>query len=96
MEHIRSLMPKVLNKRGLHKHAQAAHFCWTFQEWFSDNHQDIALYLKVVSFNNGIVSIVSEHSCASQECRDNLAELKIYLKSSMPDIHIEDIRIVRS
>ena len=72
VEHIRSLLPKVLRKRGLIEHANAALVILKAREWIAGHLQDFENDLHPQKFRDGVLTIACAHSIASQECQQRL------------------------
>lgn len=95
MDHISKLLPKVLNKRGLNEQALAAQVCWLAKKWLLEHLPKAEPLLHVSKYSNGELIITSEHATASQECQLVSADLLAYLEEKLPQVTIQNIRIIR-
>lgn len=95
MDRLGSLLPKVLNKRGLGEQANAARICWLANEWLQDKMPTVAELLQAVKFANNELCIESQHAVASQEGQLVSADLLAFLREKCPEIQIDTIRIIR-
>ena len=89
MDHIGSLLPKVLAKRGLKKQAQASLMVHKATQWIEKKLPDFSDDVNVLTFRDGILKISCANSIASQECHQISDRLKEHLRG------IEEIHIVR-
>ncbi len=94
MYHIKELLPKVLKKRGLQDHAEAAHVILHAQEWIIVEFDSFQDQLIAKSFKDNILLINAENSIAAQELNVRISDLKAHLISK--EHLINEIRIVRS
>ena len=95
MDHIRSGLPKVLHKRGLHGQVSASLVTYKAQQWLQQTLPDIAQWLSVQTLMRGTLSIAASHSIAAQECQQVLPLLKRYLAQECPAQLVEEIRLIR-
>lgn len=96
MDHISTLLPKVLRKRGLHGHAQASLAVSRCQEWISGNLPHVAADLRAVQCKEGVLHIECAHSIAAQECQQRSSELLASLRESCGGMEITGVRLLRS
>ena len=95
VEHIRSLLPKVLRKRGLIEHANVALVILKAREWIAGHLQDFENDLHPQKFRDGVLTIACAHSIASQECQQRSADLLSFLHIVCEGIVVEQIRMIR-
>ncbi len=95
MDHISSLLPKVLKKRGLDGHAKASLVLNRCTEWLAENLPDYAQELCPTKLVDGVLFIECEHSIASQECKQQSEALLSFLADACPDVSVEQIRLLR-
>ncbi|KKW38599.1 hypothetical protein A2454_06740 [Candidatus Peribacteria bacterium RIFOXYC2_FULL_55_14] len=95
VEHIRSLLPKVLRKRGLTEHANAALVIFKAREWIAGHLQDFENDLHPQKFRDGVLTIACVHSIASQECQQRSEDLLSFLRVVCEGIVVEQIRMIR-
>lgn len=94
MDHVSSLVPKVLRKRGLYDEAHASMVVYRAKKWLEEMHPDIAPALHPHALKDGILTIHSLHSIAQQEGALLSAELLAFLQSE--DQHaVREIRCIR-
>ena len=96
MDHISSLLPKVLKKRGLDKHANASLIIMKSQEWICENLKEYENDLHPKKFQDGVLFISCINSVAAQECHQISTTLLEFLRDVCPDIPLEQIRLIRS
>lgn len=93
MDSLKSLLPKVLRKRGLHDHAKASLIVHLANQWMQSSFGPFAQTLHAQTFERGTLVIAAESSVAAQE----MALQESALKSAMQQQghSIEQVRIVR-
>lgn len=96
MDHIGTIIPRVLKKRGLVKHAKCSLMINSANEWIKVNLKGCSTYLSSVSFKDNQLIIEAENSIAAQECQIVLEELKSFLVNEDIVNTDFDIRITRS
>jgi hypothetical protein len=96
MDSLRSLLPKVLRKRGLHKQAEASLVVFRAQEWLEKLLPRHGKAIEVGQLSHAVLSIRCSHGIAAQECRHLLPSLRDYLAKECPDAVISEIRLIRS
>ena len=94
MDKLSSLIPRVLNKRGLRDEASASHVTYLSMLWIQENLPDCSQYLVVSKHSAAVLHVESDHSIASQELSQVSQALLDYLNSH-DGISIDDIRISR-
>ena len=95
MDHIGSLLPKVLQKRGLQEHATAAQACWQAEQWLAEHLSSIVPYIQVSTFQDAELCIHTQNSIAAQECQQISEALLAHIQASCAGITITNIRIIR-
>lgn len=95
MDHIGSLLTKVLKKRGLYKHAEASLIVQQSQEWLKKKLPKFIRDLRVVSFKDGTLTVSCANSIAAQECQQVSHELMQYLASECGAQGLEGVRCTR-
>lgn len=81
MDKISSLIPKVLNKRGLKDEAQASYVVFLATEWIAEQLPALAEQVQVESMRDGVLSIETSHSAVSQEIAVQKEALLAHLNS---------------
>jgi hypothetical protein len=94
MDHIRTVLPKVLRKRGLHAHAQAAVVTLRAQEWIAGALPAFAGQIAAETFSQGTLSLKAKSSIAAQECRLLFPELTAFLEHEC-GVTVRDVRLHR-
>lgn len=96
MDSLSSILPKVLHKRGLHKHAVAALVTHKATEWLTMALPSFLPYFHVDSLKDGVLTISTTHSIAAQECLPLLPGLKEFLGRECTGSAIREVRLIRS
>ena len=91
MDHISTLLPKVLRKRGIKDEADASLVVHEASMWLRRS----GVPGKVTKLKSGTLFIEAPSSIAAQECHASSNELLEALRLRFPDITIENVRIVR-
>ena len=94
MQHIKSLIPKVLGRRGLKDQAAASHIVYCAKKWLKKHHPILNEQYTVVTFAEAELCIRVENSIVAQEMAQ-LAELLKKHLNAISDITVESIRIIR-
>ncbi len=95
MDALRSILPAVLHKRGLHTHASAAHVTHAAEQWLQKALPHLAGFVTVQKLSHATLSISCSHGIAAQECVPLLPALKGYLAREFPKTAVADIRLTR-
>ena len=96
MDHLGSVLPTVLNKRGLRTHAQAAHVVLFATEWIVSNKNALSRDIHVQSLQHGSLVVECTHSIVLEEMHSASAALLDALVEAFDSKTITDIRLVRS
>lgn len=67
MDHVSSLIPSVLRKRGLYDEAHASMIVFRAKKWLQDAHPDIAPVLMPHALKDGVLLLLADHAEAQQE-----------------------------
>ena len=93
MERVSSLLPRVLNKRGLKKHADASLVLLHVHGWIKKNMSEYAPQLHPRYVKDGVLLISAENSIAAQELQVRkevlLDELKEHGTKCVRELRIE-------
>ncbi len=95
MDHLSSILPRVLHKRGLHKHALAALAVHKATEWLQAALPGLADQFHIEHLQDGTLTIACGHSIASQECLPLLPSLTEYLQRECVGAGVREVRLVR-
>ncbi|MDO8649543.1 MAG: DciA family protein [Candidatus Peregrinibacteria bacterium] len=96
MDHIGSILSKVLKKRGLHGHAEASLVVHRAQEWINDHLPLVAAALHPRTFTDGTLIIAADHAIALQECQMEIPALQTWLTAEAHPALVKDIRLLRA
>lgn len=96
MDSLRSVIPGVLRKRGLFKHAEASHVTFSAQRWIEMMLPRFKGDIAVQELSDATLTISCRHSIASQECTPLITELQEYLAHEFPTSRILEIRLIRA
>lgn len=96
MERVRTILPKVLLKRGLARHAISSSLILQSREWLHSALPHMAQFIEPATFSDGILTIRCEHSIAVHECHGASAALLTFLEREFPEVRIVSIRVIRS
>jgi len=96
MDHVSSILSKVIKKRGLQGHADAALVVLHAQGWIDTALPGLRDQIKAKQFKDGVLTIEVQNSIAAQECQMQLEELHEHLRNSNNHDAISSIRIARS
>lgn len=96
MDSLSSILPRVLHRRGLHKHAVAALVTHKAADWLRLALPALESYLHVDTVKDGVLTISTTHSIAAQECLPLLPGLMEFLNRECKGSAVRDVRLVRS
>jgi hypothetical protein len=95
MDTVGSILPKVLRKRGLAAHADAAHITLRAHQWITKALPEVADAVVARSFSHAVLTLEYSHSIVAQECQPMLPALKQYLQREFPKLKLEEVRLLR-
>lgn len=95
MDKLSLVLPKVLNRRGLAKHANGALVAHRAKGWIDERLPQLESFVRVEKFKDGTLFLSCSHSVALQECQGSVADLLQFLQLECPFEPILDIRVVR-
>jgi len=96
VDHIRTLLPKVLRKRGLGDQVEASLIVFQAQQWIEKELTHVSAALSASQFKDGVLIIETQHSAASQECHLRKEDLEKYLKEECGHAALEGVRMKRA
>jgi predicted nucleic acid-binding Zn ribbon protein len=96
MDHVSLVLSKVLRKRGLGVHADAALVSHVAAAWLCEQFPRSGKSFTVQSFKDGVLVVGCPHSVAAQECQGAGHRLLDFLRQEMPKTVFEAVRIVRA
>lgn len=96
MDHIRTVLPNVLRKRGLHGHATAALAVHKAQEWLLELLPGLAGSFAVEKLVNGVLTVACRDSVTAQECHALASPLLRYLQTECGLSGVIELRVTRS
>lgn len=92
MDHISNLIPRVLSKKGLKDQATASYAVHLARQWIEQQLPQVWQNLHPKKVADGVLTIDSDHSIASQELSQKSADLMKYLNAA-EGISIREVRI---
>ena len=95
MDHIFRVLPAVLRRRGLQGHAEAALVVHRAQCWIDQRLATFKGAITASHFENGVLTLCSTHSIASQEAHACIPDLLSFLNQECPFAPPKEVRIVR-
>ncbi len=96
MDSLKSILPKVLHRRGLHGQATASHVTHAADAWLRSALPHLIDAFCVEKLSHATLSISCTHGIAAQECTPLLPALREYLARQFPSVTVTDIRLSRS
>ena len=95
MEHVASLLGKVLARRGISDHAEAALVTHRASLWIKKALPEVAEHLRPVSLSDGELTIQSSHTIASQEMNASCGALLESLRAAGHQ-NVTRVRVIHS
>lgn len=95
MDKLSSVLPTVLHRRGIEKHATGALLVHRAKAWMTERLPHLEAFVRVLKVQDGVMHISCGHSVALQECQCVSAELLKYLRLECPFGNVNDVRISR-
>jgi len=98
MDHIRTLLPKVLQKRGIYGQADASLLKHQAMNWLHEKMPGLCESgdIRVQHFKDNVLHIATNHSIAAQECSAVSEALAEYLRKDCGHSRLETIRVGRA
>ncbi len=97
MDHLRTILPSVLQKRGLKQHADAALVLHRANAWLSEQFPLLRGSLSAHSLEeDGTLLIACDKPAAAQECLPSLPHLKVFLREECGFSPVRSIRLMRT
>ncbi len=98
MDHIRTLLPKVLQKRGLAGQADASLIRHQAMNWLHTKLPALCESgdVRVGSYKENVLTLKVGHSIAGQECQELSLEFMAYLQKECGHSRLENIRVERA
>ncbi len=95
MDHIFRVLPRVLQKRGIAEHAQAALVVHRAAEWLRKELPHLSKHARVTRLKDTILTIECSHPIAAQECQGQSALLLSFLQENCPFMKVSEVRVGR-
>ncbi len=95
MYSLSSLLPKVLQKRGIKGEVDAALVVHRANLWIQKHLPDFREEIEAWTYREGLLIISTANSIAAQECQSQSHDLLASLHTDFPSMTIEKVRIVR-
>ncbi|MFA6038981.1 MAG: DciA family protein [Candidatus Peribacteraceae bacterium] len=96
MDSLKSILPKVLRKRGLHAHAVASMVTYRSQKWLKESLPRLKDAIAVHELSDAVLTVECGNGIALQECRFQIPALTAYLSRECPETPIREIRVIRT
>lgn len=96
MDSLSSILPRVLQKRGLHGHAMAALVTHRAHDWLRAALPHCIDQLRVEHLKDGVLTIAAQHPIAAQECMPLLPSLKEFLQRECKGVAVREVRVTRT
>lgn len=96
MDHVADVLSKVLRKRGLGQHADAALIAHEARAWLQHELPSLRNAWNIRSFKDGVLFIECGDSITAQECQGIGHRLLEHLRKQMPQSPLSSVRIGRS
>lgn len=95
MDQLKTILGRVLQRRGLYAKAEAAHVSLKAQQWIGEHLPAFKDDLIVTTLQHGTLTMRAKHSIAAQECQQQLPALQQFLHREFPDI-VQEVRLQRT
>ncbi|MDD5054801.1 MAG: DciA family protein [Candidatus Peribacteraceae bacterium] len=96
MDRAFSILPKVLNHRGLADAAYSGLILQRASAWIREQLPDYAASLHPSQLKDGVLMIEGSHSIAVAECSQHCQDLLAHLASAVPEAPVRSVRVVRA
>ena len=96
MDHIQTLLARVLHRRGIYEDATSSLLVYRAETWFKEHLPELCASLHVLHIKNGSLTIAADNSIAAQECNILAEPLLSALKAQSDHCHLERISVIRS
>ncbi len=96
MDRAFSILPKILRQRGLSDAAYSGLVLERAMQWIKQELPECAASLHPLQVKDAVLIVEGTHSIAVAECSGRCQELQIYLTSTLPEIPLKSIRVVRA
>lgn len=81
MDHVSSLIPSFLKKRGLYDEAHASMMVFRATKWYVEYHPHLASFLHPKTFKDGILTLIAQNEASLQEAALLSDALRAFLQS---------------
>jgi len=96
MDSLRSILPKVLRKRGLHGQATAGLVTYRAEQWLQKSLPKLQGTIHVQEFSDAVLTVECANGIALQECQFLLPSLSGSLSKECSEAFVREIRVIRS
>lgn len=96
MDRAFSILPKILRQRGLSEAAYSGLVLERAMQWIREALPDHTTSLHPLQVKDAVLIIEGSHSIAVAECSGRCPELLAYLTSTLPEIPLRSVRVVRA
>lgn len=95
MDSLATLLPNVLQKRGIKDEAIAAHIVHCATQWLHEHLPDFREEVEAKKFMEETLVLSVSNPIAAQECQSLAHDLLSSLQKDFPSLKIEKVRIMR-
>lgn len=95
MDRAFSLLPGVLNRRGLKDHAQSALAVHKAKQWLDERLPSCKGEVRISKVADGVLYLECTHSIVLQECAGIVPEMKDFLAKECAFLPVSEVRITR-
>lgn len=95
MDSLATLLPNVLQRRGIKDEAIAAHIVHCANCFLHEHLPDFREEVEAKQFTQGTLVLSTSNSIAAQECQALTQDLLAFLQSAFPSTKLEKVRILR-
>ncbi len=96
MDRLSSVLPKILQRRGLKQLADASTLILRANEWIAAHMGMQAAVIGARTFADGTLFIEAENGIALSEMSRKADALLTFLKTKIPEIAVQSVRCTRS
>lgn len=95
MQRIGTVLPTVLNRRGLQKQARASLVTHQAQEWLSRTLPAFSGDIQALKYADAVLTVGCRNSIASQEVQQLVPVLLEYLRADCSHSDVEGVQVTR-
>lgn len=95
MDSVKTLLPKVLKKRGMYDVMMATHLLRETEQWIAVAAPDFLDAIHVKTFANGIITIEADNAIAMMALNPLRSTCIAHLQKILPECAVSQIKITR-